>query len=93
MDNLKKNKDEDFASFENMLNDKDIVLTLEWDTGTGATFTTIKPHEVAEIRFDNHTAIVCHKSDGGSYAICPNQNTVSKARDYFQLEENGTYSN
>ncbi|WP_199141548.1 hypothetical protein [Pedobacter sp. ASV12] len=89
--NSQRKEDEVFASFENTLDDRNIVLTLDWDTGTGITFTTIKPNEVAEIRFDNRTAVICHRSDGGSYSRCPNELTIAKAGDYFQLDEDGKY--
>ncbi|MGQ7854904.1 hypothetical protein ACUN24_11760 [Pedobacter sp. WC2501] len=93
MSTLKTKDDEVFANFENMSVDRNIVLTLDWDTGTGITFTTIKPNEVAEIRFDNHTAVICHRSDGGSYGTCPDKLTIAKAGDYFQLLEDGEYLN
>lgn len=83
---------DNFASFENMSETKDIHLLLEWDTGA-ISRTVIKPGEVAEIVFDVRTAVICHRSDGGDYMVCPNKLTVAKAEDYFQLEENGGYSN
>ncbi len=84
-------KQDTFAEFENMTEDKNIHLLIEWDTG-GITRTVVKPGQVAEITFDNHTAVICHRSDGGDYTTCPKKDVVAKAGDYFQLEENGEYS-
>ncbi len=81
---------ENSAQFENMTEDKRINLTLEWDSGA-ITFTEIFPGDVAEITFDRHTAIICHRSDGGSYTTCPIKNVTAKAGDYFQLIEDGGY--
>jgi hypothetical protein len=82
---------DNFASFENMSESKDIHLLLEWNTG-GTSRTVIKPGEVAEIVFNDNTAIICHRSDGGDYTTCPNKMTTAKAEDYFQLEEDGGYT-
>lgn len=81
---------ENFASFENMSETKNIHLLLEWNTG-GISRTVIKPGEVAEIVFNDNTAVICHRSDGGDFATCPNKHTVAKADDYFQLDEDGGY--
>ncbi|TCC89237.1 hypothetical protein EZ428_16195 [Pedobacter frigiditerrae] len=80
-----------YASFENMSETKNIHLLLEWDTG-GFYRTIIKPGEIAEVTFNSNKAFVCHRSDGGDYTSCPAKNVVAQADDYFQLEENGEYS-
>lgn len=80
-----------FVSFENMSETKNIHLLIEWDSGA-ISRTVIKPREIAEIVFDIHTAVICHRSDEGDYLTCPNNQTIAKAGDYFQLEEDGEYS-
>lgn len=80
---------ENFVKFENMSKVKTINLTIEWDTLTGTTFTEIKPEEIAEIVFNDNTAIFCHRSDGGVHNTCPINSYLAKAGDYFRLFENG----
>lgn len=78
-----------FVKFENMSKAKTLNLTIEWDTLTGTTFTEIKPEEIAEIVFDDNTAIFCHRSDGGVHNTCPITSYLAKAGDYYRLYENG----
>jgi hypothetical protein len=82
---------DDYAEFENNT-DKRINLHLDWDSG-GSFNTTIQPGEVAQVTgFNGRTAVVCHRSDGGSYTNCPAGSPTAKPGDYFPLEEDGGFS-
>ncbi len=61
-----------------MTDDKDIHLLIEWDTNA-ITRTVVKPGEPAEITFDNHTAVICHRSDGGDYTTCPKKMSLRRS--------------
>lgn len=70
----------------------DINVSLNWETG-GLKNDVIKPDEEVEIECADDIAILCHRSDGGTYGICPNGSRTFQAGDYYILLENGQYEN
>lgn len=52
-------------------------------------YTEIQPKDKAEIVFNNDTALICHRSDGGSPNNCGEDTLLAVRGDYFQLYENG----
>ena len=83
---------DDFAEFENNT-DKRINLHLDWDNSDASFNTTIQPGEIAKVAgFNGGTARICHRSDGGMYAYCPESSPIARAGDYFFLEEDGGFS-
>ncbi|WP_173964791.1 hypothetical protein, partial [Flavobacterium collinsii] len=79
---------ENYVVFENMT-EKFINLTIDWTQGIGETYTEIRPKDKAEIVFNDDTALICHRSDGGSPDNCEETALLAVRGDYFQLYEDG----
>ncbi len=71
------------------MTEKVINLTLDWTQGIGETYTEIQPKDKAEVVFNDETALICHRSDGGSPDNCEETALLVVSGDYFQLFENG----
>ncbi|QFG52719.1 hypothetical protein [Chryseobacterium sp.] len=70
----------------------DISISINWSTG-GIKNDIIKPAEEIEIECGDDIAILCHRSDGGTYGICPTDSRTFQAGDYYKLLEDGEYEN
>ncbi|OJX33639.1 MAG: hypothetical protein BGO86_15925 [Chryseobacterium sp. 36-9] len=68
----------------------DINISLNWSNG-GLKNDVLKPDEEVEIECGEDTAILCHRSDGGTYGICPLGSRTFQAGDYYILLANGQY--
>jgi hypothetical protein len=51
----------------------------------------LKASEEIEINCGDDSAVICHRSDGGIYGICPIDSRTIQSDDYFVLLEDGEY--
>ena len=70
----------------------DVTYTLEWESGLSEN-DVIKPNEKVEINCGDQKAIICHRSDGGIYGVCPIDSRTLESDDEYFLLENGEYQN
>lgn len=86
-----RSDDVDYVEFYNPT-DFSISLHIDW-IGTPSSFknTVIPPDTTIEIEFGPQSGRICHRSDGGTYSVCPANSPVARAGDFYTLEQDGNF--